>query len=309
MGMFEIKGTEMIMNGSLHKVATVIKSNGILERITQEPFDHDSSHYRRLCDLRGGPPDASDLVDYALDMQYMELQPDLLRHLTPVLLASWRKDLFEGNGAGYAGFVEQFWPALLKGAALQTVFADAERAAFIGYVRDSILERLDTENSLKFSGMSSSPYRWVQALVSYGVLFSDIEVLWTEWWKMQTHGHAVAAFQYASALMYEDDKNPVFDAWTRDKGGGPPALWECGCHMYDVGWKQENLSFLSRTLSVDYIERNLRVASDQIQIEPAREAASRVLRELPNQKTLLALRIEELPRLLMNVSQVEGFTI
>lgn len=299
----------IIMPDSLHNVTSIIKSKGIPEQITQEPFDYDASHYRRLCNLRGSHPDASDLVDYALDMQYMELQPDLLRHLTPVLLAAWRKDLFEGDAAGYGGFVEHFWPALLKGAALQTVFTDAERSAFIKYLRDTILERLDAENSLRFFGMGASPYRWVQSLVSYGALFPDVEILWTEWWQAKTHGHAVAAFQYASALMYENDKNPVFDAWTRDKGGGPPALWDCGCHMFDIGWKEENLSFLSRTLRVDYVERNLRAASDQIQIGPVREVASRILRELPNQKTLLALRIEELPRLLMNVSQVEGFTI
>ena len=202
------------MSGSLQKVAKIIKSSGIPERITQEPFDHDSSHYRRLCDLRGGDPDAGDLVDYALDLKYMELQPELLRYLTPILLSAWRKDLFNGDAAGYRGFAEEFWPALLKGAALQTVFTDTERAGFISYLRDTILERLDAENSLHFSGMGASPYRWVQALVSYGTLFPDIEVLWTEWWQAKTQGHAVAAFQYVSALIYENDKNPVFDAWT-----------------------------------------------------------------------------------------------
>ncbi len=297
------------MSGSLHNVTRVIKSNGIPDRITQQPFDYDSSHYGRLSNLHGSHPHAFDLVNYALDMTYMELQPELLRHLTPVLLAAWRDDLFEGDAAGYGGFVEQFWPALLNGAALQTVFTEAERAAFIGYLRDTILERIDAENSLRFSGSGASPYRWVQTLVSYGALFPDIEVLWTEWWQAKTQGHAIAAFQYASALMYESNKNPIFDAWTCDRGGGPPALWDCGCHLFDVGWREENLSFLRHTLSVDYVERNLQVASDHIQIGPAKEVASRIMRELPNQRTLLALRIEELPKLLTNVSQVEGFTI
>jgi hypothetical protein len=297
------------MDGSIQKVAKIIKSNGIPERITQEPFDHDSSHYRRLCDLRGGDPEAGDLVDYALDLKYMEVQPELLRYLTPVLLAAWRKDLFEGDAAGYGGFVEEFWPALLKGAALQKVFSEAERAVFIGYLRDAILERLHAENSLHFSAIGASPYRWVQTLVSYGVLFPDIDLLWTEWWQLKTQGHAVAAFQYASALMYEDNKNPVFDAWTRDDGGGPPSLWECGCQLFDVGWREENLAFLKRTLNVDYVERNLGIALDKIQTGPSREIASRIMCDLPNQKTLLALRIEELPRLLANLSQVEGFTI
>jgi hypothetical protein len=79
--------------------------------------------------------------------------------------------------------------------------------------------------------------------------------------------------------------------------------------MFDVGWKEENLSFLQRTLSVDYIEQNLRVASDQIQTMPVKEIASRIMSELSNQRALLALRIEELPKLLTNVSRVEGFTL
>ncbi len=136
-------------------------------------------------------------MDYALDMQYMELQPELLRYLTPVLLIAWRKDLFEGSEAGYGGFVEQFWPALLKGSVLTKIYTEAERSAFIAYMRDSILDRLDAEASLHFSGMGASPYEWVQALVSYGTLFSDVESLWTEWWQMKTSGHAFASFQYA----------------------------------------------------------------------------------------------------------------
>ena len=297
------------MRASLRDVTKVIKSNGVPDKITQEPFDYDPGHYQRLCMLQGSHPDSIDLVDYALDMTYQDLQPDLLRHLTPVLLAAWRRDLFEGDAAGYRGFVEQFWPALLKGAAIQKVFTERERVTLIGYMRDSILDRLDAEDSLRFSGMGASPYRWVQAIVSYGVLFSDVEILWTEWWQTKTPGHAITAFQYASALLYEAEKNPVFAPWTRDKGGGAPALWECGCHMFDVGWAEDNLSFLRRTVSVDYFKEHLRLALENIPSGPAREIASNIVDDLPRQETLLSLRIEELPRLLTNVSAIEGFTI
>jgi hypothetical protein len=277
-------------------------------QITQEPFDHDPGHYRRLCLLNGAEPQASDLCNYAMDMQYMELQPELLRHLTPVLLKAWRRDLFEGSAAGNGGFVEQFWPALLNGSALK-VFSQVERDAFISYIRNSILDRLDVEELLRFSGMGAAPYNWVGAFVSYGVLFSDIEILWTEWWQMKTSGHAVAAFQYASALMYENDKNPVFDPWTRDKGGGPPALWEDGSMMFNVPWKQENLDFLKATLNADYVERKLRVALDRIQNTAAKNVAMGIVDDFPGQRARLELRIEQLPDLLSDVSGVDGFTI
>lgn len=277
--------------------------------ITQKPFDHDPDHYRRLCVFQGDSPEPCDLVNYALDMQYMDLQPDLLRHLMPLLLTVWRRDLFEGDKAGYGAFVEHFWPALLKGAALKQVLAKPEQDAITDYLRDSILDRLDVESLLHFSGMGASPYRWVETLVAYGVLFSDVERLWNEWWDMKTTGHAVAAFQYASALLYEGKKNPVFAPWTPEKGGGPPALWDCGCHMFDVGWTEANLLFLQRTLNVNYIEDRLRLALERIPSGTSKDTALRIVNDFPEQEALLALRIQELPKLLEDVSAVEGFTV
>jgi hypothetical protein len=294
---------------SIQAVTRVIKSAGVPSQITQQPFDHDPSHYRRLCDLGNNQPQAFDLLNYALDMRYMDLQPELLRHLTPVLLASWRKDLFDAGKAGYAGLVEQFWSALLKGKALSKVYSRKEIQAFSAYMRNTVLDRLDAEDSLRFSGRDGNAYRWVGAFVSYGVVFPEIEPLWEEWWQMKTPGHATSAFQYASALMYDDEKNAVFDAWTRDQGGGPPALWACDGMMFDVGWKMENLEFLKRTLSAEYIEKKLLLAIEQIESTTARKVASGIIGDFPSQRTRLELRIEELPTLLKDVSQVDGFTV
>ncbi|HVZ18991.1 MAG TPA: hypothetical protein VG897_17880 [Terriglobales bacterium] len=297
------------MRASLQSVIRVLKTPSVPDVITQKPFDHDPGHYRRLCSIQAGNPDPCDLVNYALDMQYMDLQPDLLRNLTPLRLTAWRRDLFEGDNAGYGAFVEHFWPALLKGVALKQVFTEPEQAALADFLRDSILDRLDVENSLHFSGMGASPYRWVQSLVAYGVLFSDILRLWNEWWDTKTIGHAIALFQFASALMCDDKKNPVFAPWTRDHGGGPPALWDCGCHMFDIGWKEANLSFLRQTVNVDYVKECLRLALHRIPSGSSKNTASRIVLDLPKQEALLALRIQELPKLLENVSAVEGFTV
>jgi len=297
------------VRASIQDVARVIKSAGVPKQITQKPFDHDPGHYRRLCLLNGAEPQASDLWDYAMDMQYMEVQPDLLRYLTPILLKAWRRNLFEGSSAGLEGFVELFWPALLNGAALKRVFSERERDAFGCYMRNSILDRLDAEESLRFSGMGTSPYRWVSELISYGTLFSDIQTLWTEWWQVKTSGQAVAAFQFASALMYEKDKNPVFDAWTKEKGGGPPALYNCSGMMFNVGWKHENLAFLKATLSADYFEQKLREALEQIQNTVAKKLASGIIDDFPGQRARLELRIEQLITLLTDVSGIDGFTI
>ena len=301
--------TQKSVRASIQDVTEVIKSAGIPKQITQQPFDGDPGHCRRLCNLVSTDPLAADLYDYALDMTYMKLQPELLRHLTPILLAAWRKDLFERNLAGYRGFVEQFWTALLNGKILHNIYSEGERHAFITYIRNSILDRMDGGNLLHFSGMGASPYRWIHTLAAYGIVFADVEILWTEWWQIKTPGHAIAAFQYASVLMYEEAKNPVFHAWTQDKGGGPPELWECGTMMFDVGWKKENLDFLKSILSADYLEQKLRLALDQIQDKAALKIASQIVDDFAGQRARLELRIEELPTLLMDVSQANRFTI
>jgi len=297
------------MRSSLQVLSNALNSSRVPKAILQQPFDYDPGHYQRLCHLEGNRPNPVDLIDYALDMTYMELQPDLLRHLLPVLLEAWRQDLFEGEAANFGGFVEDFWPALLWGKALHGCLSDTERGEVMRFMRDTILDRLDAEDSPAFSGMRASPYRWIFSLVSFGVVFADIESLWTEWWQMKTSGHALAAFQYASVLLYEEDKNPVFASWTKDKGGGPPCLWECGCHIYDAGWREENLQFLRRTLSVEYIEQRLRAAQGMIKSAAPNSVATRMLADLPAHATLLALRIKQLPALLTTMSNVEGFTI
>jgi len=157
--------------------------------------------------------------------------------------------------------------------------------------------------------MNSTPYAWTQTIVSFGVLFPDIEPLWTEWWQMKTSGHAIATFQYVSALMYENDRNPVFSRWTQDKGGGPPALWESEGHLYDVGWKKENLDFLKSTLSADYLKEKLSLALDRIEIPAVKKIAQGMIDDFEGQRTRLELRIEQLPDLLTDVSRTEGFTI
>ena len=69
------------MRASLQQVVRVLKSEGAPDKIMQKPFDQDPGHYRRLCALQGGNPDPGDLLNYALDMQYMEAQ--LARAGTP----------------------------------------------------------------------------------------------------------------------------------------------------------------------------------------------------------------------------------
>ena len=159
-----------------------------------------------------------------MDMLYEQspLQPDLFRYLLPICLDVWRKDLLSHNQSEYGGFIEHFWAALASKSLLQDNLDSREYAAVETFMAGSLLDCLDQQNQLAFSGMGASPYTWFNVLSSFCVVFPTLSTLWTRWWEMNTPGQACAVLQYLSCLLYENDRNPIFTPWTPNGGGGPP---------------------------------------------------------------------------------------
>lgn len=131
------------------------------EEIWQRPFDHDNDHLRRLARLQPeAKPDPIDLVDYALDIHYGEVQKDLLLWLLPFCLRAWRDDL-RGVDVSHGGFVEQFYPALVDGGILDRVLDQDQRAAVALFMRETVLEEIDDQAGLSFSGARATTSRCV----------------------------------------------------------------------------------------------------------------------------------------------------
>ena len=80
-------------------------------------------------------------------------------------------------------------------------------------------------------------------------MLPDISQLCTAWWSLGSVGRAIAIVQYASCLLYGATDNPVFTAWTRIGGGGPPSLWEFAGHLYTHRWQEPNVSSLREALT------------------------------------------------------------
>jgi hypothetical protein len=82
------------------------------ETITQEAWDRDDAHLRRLVRLeRGERAAANDLWAYSQDLRYTEIQSSLLAYVLPFCLEAWREDV-RGSTTGYAGFVEHLYPVM-----------------------------------------------------------------------------------------------------------------------------------------------------------------------------------------------------
>lgn len=70
-------------------------------QITQEAFEFDSRHLRRLSRLHPSDrAEARDLFEYTQDLLYTEIQSPLLAYLLPFCLEAWREDLRGHEGYG-----------------------------------------------------------------------------------------------------------------------------------------------------------------------------------------------------------------
>ncbi|MGD0403161.1 MAG: hypothetical protein ABSB66_08180 [Candidatus Acidiferrales bacterium] len=272
------------------------------ERITQEAFEGDNRHLRRLARLAPNErANASDLWTYTQDLRYTKIQGPLLAYLLPFCLEAWRDDLRGFDG--YGGFVEHLYPVLADRHVFDVHLTPKQTEAVSTFMRESILEEIDEQRGLAYQGMNARPYRWIRALTSYGVLLPDVQRIWTAWWSLDTIGRAIAAVQYISCLMYSENENPVFSPWTQDGGGGPPCLWGFEGHLYEHRWLEPNVTFLKGTLNATGVSEVLSRAVERLTGQPEHEVAARVLTDLPLCITTLESRCAELPLLLQTAQQ------
>jgi hypothetical protein len=224
--------------------------------IQQEPLDGDPGHYARLSALDDGAlPAPRDFGDYADDICYMEeVQPALFARVLPACLRVWRHDLMHDHRSDYAGSVEIFQCALARRPLLQDCLTPERGRAVAAFMRDSLLERIEREDSLSHAGEHATAYAWFHRLGAFAVIFPELESLWRAWWRFETPDQAVAALQYLSCLLYQDPDNPIFAPWTREHGGGTPGLWETDGQMFQENWHMENVIFLMETLTPATIE-------------------------------------------------------
>jgi len=273
------------------------------QAVTQEAFEGDVQHLRRLAKLRPGErADANDLYEYMHDLRYAKIQSPLFVYLLPFCLRALRDDL-RGFHEGYGGLIEHLYPVLADQRVFEQCLNEAQRETASEFIRHAILEEIDEQRGLSHSGSRSRPYRWFGALTSYGVLRPDAHRLWTDWWSLNTIGRSVAAVQYISCLMYSERENPVFAPWTPEGGGGPPVLWNYEGHLYSHRWLKPNVDFLKESLSVQSVRDLLIRAVNGLAGHAEFEAATTIREDFPLCIGTVESRCTELPQFLEAVQQ------
>lgn len=295
---------------AIQRVINALNAQKSPDKIWQQPYEHDGKAYGRLCKLDGAEPSGIDLCEYAMDLSYEQspIQPDLFKYLLPICLWAWKRILFGQAPREYGAFEEHFFPALIKQRAVYTILNHDEFESVEDFVIECLLDRIVQETRLCHNGSSThNPvYAWFYALSAFSMVFPGIPKLWPNWWTMSHDGHAIAALQYISCLMYDEQDNPIFPPWTPTEGGGAPWLSETGCHFYEGGWRPENIEFLKSTLSVSYVEHGLQTAAKKLMQSPVHsEICSKLLNDWKEQHYRAECRIEQLPEVLSNVKVTE----
>jgi len=269
----------------------------------QDDFEAGPDHLYRLAKLcPNEKAHAGDLCEYMLDLLYTEIDVSLLVYLLPFCLDAWDEDLRFDDYA-FPGFVEYFYPVLANREVFERHLTPLQGDAVLSFMRESILEEIDSQRGLYYKGYPARPYRWIHAITTYGVIAPNIERIWSAWWSIETIGRAIAAVQYISCLMYAKDENPVFAPYNREEGGGPPCLWEFDGHLNSNQWQQSNVDFLQMLLGdPGHVSRVLDHAVERLANQPERQVASKLLEDLPVCSATLAERCALLPLFLSTIS-------
>ena len=232
------------------------------------------------------------LCCYFLDMAYVELQPDLFRHLFPTCLKFWYDTLM--NNASAERGEGDFHYSLLRGNIVKKMLSEKEAQSLYDFFHDGFLDRIEAERGFVFTYPGQAANGWIFRFNSLGYVAPVIKRIWESWWALDNPGKAVCAIMYASGLVYLKGENPIYGQWTPETGGGGPYLTECDGGIYDWAWRDDNLTFLLDTLSSAYIIEKIDQAAATLSACPEAELAAQIAREAKTKSDIISIRIDDM---------------
>lgn len=260
--------------------------------VWQKQFDGDDETLQRLARLDWDEIPEQDLWAYIHDLTYVELQPDLFRHVFPRCLKFWYETLLRNESAERGD--ADFHRALIVGAIADKMMSPEERKRLFAFFVDGMLDRIDAERDFAYERPGAASQAWIGRFNALGIVAPVIPEIWTSWWALASCGQAIAAIRYASGLVYLKGENPIYLPWTPAEGGGGPYLTESDASIFDEAWLASNLSFLSGTLTSDYVVERVAAAAAALSGSPEEEMARRVAEDAKARTDVVTLRIDDL---------------
>ncbi len=269
------------------------------QAIWQRQFDYHDEALAELAQMDWDRVPDEYFWYYFLDLSYVDLQPDLFRHLFPACLKYWYDTLMRDECASRGD--GDFHDALMRGQILAKMLSESERQSLYAFFRDGFLDRIEAERGFIYDQSTSpmissgtSANAWIFRLNTLGIVAPVIQPIWEDWWTLDHPGKAVCAVMYSSGLVYLKGENPIYGVWTPEYGGGGPYLTEIDGSIFDWAWREDNLAFLRRTLSVDYVLQKLDQAAGKLSDCPESTQARRVADDAKSRRDVIQIRIDDL---------------
>jgi len=232
---------------------------------------------------------------YLNDLAYVELQPDLFRHVFPACLKYWYETLMRDESASPGD--ADFHYALEHSRLVDKTLSGSEKSRLFDFFVDGFLDRVEAQSSLKKEGLigdvsSIDQHGWIFRFNSLGVVAPVIEPIWQGWWALDHPGKINCAALYASGLIYDEGANPIYGKWTSERGGGGPYLTETDANIFDLGWRQDNLEFLRGALTTESLLSKLKICAEETKDEEGGAIVRAMLDDGTANHEYVSIRIE-----------------
>jgi hypothetical protein len=274
------------------RIAGVLGAAPKPEKVWEKQFDYFDDALVRLSQTDWDKVPDEDFWYYILDLAYVDLQPDLFRHLFPACLKYWYETLMRGEEAARGG--ADFHYALMQGQISEKMLSPKERESLVQFFRDGFLDRVEAQGDLSCDPGSRIANAWISRFNSLGIVAPVIGQIWDDWWMLNHPGKTRCAVMYASGLVYLKGENPIYGAWTPERGGGGPYLTQSDSSIFDRAWRDDNLAFLKAILSVDYVTARLGESARKLEAYPEAKVASQVANDAKRRADVIELRIGDL---------------
>lgn len=261
--------------------------------IWQKPFDYIPGHCERIVE-NGSNANTSDLAEYFLDYQYMEVQHDLFSYVLPIAMELWSDKLLSDQPTWV---FEGMWQAFEERPPYPDYLSDEQYAALNNHFVRTILLRMAKENSLSFQGSGASPYEWISQLASMIYLFPVAEQIWNHWWAVKEEWQAVCGLQWWSGFMYDRNESPIFGAYTGAHGGGNCTPYETA-HLKFRRANADNAAFLKGKLNLKLAKAQILKCCNRLETPTLKRVGSQIRLDLEYQSTVLEERIPKFIHLL-----------
>ncbi len=279
------------------------------EAVWERQFDYFDDELAEMARMDWDEIPEKYLWYYFHDLAYADLQPDLFRHLFPACLRYWYETLMRNESTERGD--SDFQYAIMRGNFVEKLLSDSEKVRLYNFFHDGFIDRIESQTKLRpkeTTGEGALPeqHAWIRRFNTLGIIAPVIQRVWESWWALDHLGKAYCVVMYASGLIYMNGENPIYGAWTRDKGGGGPYLTETDAPIFDWAWREDNLGFLRDVLSADYIFHKLEQAAQMFQNPEDVKIAAQVKNDAKARKDIVATRINDLIEGLAKLALAKG---